>query len=63
MPSPARCRWERVRNGGPQEASTGGVAQLGERLNGIQEVSGSIPLVSTPDGARVNMGAVVGLRE
>jgi hypothetical protein len=25
----------------------GGVAQLGERLNGIQEVSGSIPLTST----------------
>ena len=25
----------------------GGIAQLGERLNGIQEVSGSIPLVST----------------
>ncbi len=25
----------------------GGVAQLGERLNGIQEVSGSIPLAST----------------
>ena len=27
--------------------SHGGVAQLGERLNGIQEVRGSIPLVST----------------
>ena len=26
----------------------GAVAQLGERLNGIQEVSGSIPLSSTP---------------
>ena len=25
----------------------GGLAQLGERLNGIQEVSGSIPLIST----------------
>ena len=25
----------------------GGVAQLGERLNGIQEVRGSIPLTST----------------
>ena len=24
----------------------GGIAQLGERLNGIQEVSGSIPLIS-----------------
>jgi hypothetical protein len=27
----------------------GGVAQLGERLNGIQEASGSIPLISTND--------------
>ena len=27
--------------------SSGGVAQLGERLNGIQEVRGSIPLAST----------------
>jgi hypothetical protein len=25
----------------------GGIAQLGERLNGIQEASGSIPLIST----------------
>ena len=25
----------------------GGIAQLGKRLNGIQEVSGSIPLIST----------------
>ena len=25
----------------------GGVAQLGERLNGIQEVRGSTPLIST----------------
>lgn len=24
----------------------GGIAQMGERLNGIQEVSGSIPLIS-----------------
>ena len=28
----------------------GVIAQLGERLNGIQEVSGSIPLGSTEDG-------------
>ena len=27
----------------------GGIAQLGERLNGIQEVSGSIPLISTKE--------------
>ncbi|CCO07490.1 hypothetical protein DESHY_110434 [Desulforamulus hydrothermalis Lam5 = DSM 18033] len=31
----------------------GGIAQLGERLNGIQEVSGSIPLVSTTQKAPV----------
>ena len=27
--------------------SCGGIAQLGERLHGMQEVSGSIPLIST----------------
>ena len=32
-----------VKNG----TTYGGIAQLGERLNGIQEVSGSIPLIST----------------
>ena len=30
----------------------GGIAQLGERLNGIQEVSGSIPLTSTNTNSR-----------
>src|SRR6185437_477481 len=29
--------------------SRGGIAQLGERLHGMQEVSGSIPLTSTTD--------------
>ncbi len=29
------------------DETDGGIAQLGERLNGIQEVSGSIPLIST----------------
>ena len=33
------------RGSGPK--ASGGIAQLGERLNGIQEVSGSIPLIST----------------
>ena len=28
-------------------ANLGGIAQLGERLHGMQEVSGSIPLTST----------------
>ena len=32
----------RVRN-----KQSGGIAQLGERLTGSQEVSGSIPLIST----------------
>ena len=32
-----------------ETAFYGGIAQLGERLNGIQEVSGSIPLISTKD--------------
>ena len=31
----------------PDAGSDGAIAQLGERLNGIQEVSGSIPLGST----------------
>ena len=50
MPSPARYSDLEYGTAEVQEASTGGVAQLGERLNGIQEVSGSIPLVSTPVG-------------
>ena len=33
-----------------QQTEYGGIAQLGERLNGIQEVSGSIPLISTNPG-------------
>ena len=34
--------------------SDGGIAQLGERLNGIQEVSGSIPLISTIPWLSIN---------
>ena len=30
-----------------RHASYGGVAQLGERLHGMQEVTGSIPVIST----------------
>ena len=33
----------------PERSKYGGIAQLGERLNGIQEVSGSIPLISTKE--------------
>ena len=29
----------------------GDIAQLGERMNGIHEVSGSIPLISTISGS------------
>ena len=32
------------------EIDCGGIAQLGERLHGMQEVSGSIPLISTKKG-------------
>ena len=32
----------------------GGVAHLGERLNGIQEVRGSIPLISTKIKISIN---------
>ena len=32
----------------------GAIAQLGERLNGIQEVSGSIPLISTRRNMELN---------
>ncbi len=38
--------WYYIRAVGEQR-KYGGIAQLGERLNGIQEVSGSIPLIST----------------
>jgi hypothetical protein len=31
----------------PDNSSRGGIAQLGERLHGMQEVGGSIPLTST----------------
>ena len=33
----------------PASAAQGGIAQLGERLHGMQEVSGSIPLTSTTE--------------
>ena len=51
-----RGRWRdyvpRSRHGGaaqapPDDTSFGAIAQLGERLNGIQEVGGSIPPGST----------------
>ncbi len=35
------------------ERRDGGIAQLGERLHGMQEVSGSIPLTSTKIGGVV----------
>jgi hypothetical protein len=36
-----------------EKIETGAIAQLGERLNGIQEVSGSIPLSSTFPGVEL----------
>ena len=39
----------------PASAVQGGIAQLGERLHGMQEVSGSIPLTSTTE--LITMGA------
>ena len=38
-----------------QQTKYGGIAQLGERLNGIQEVSGSIPLISTNSNRKVGV--------
>ena len=40
-------RRSRPRQTKQNKTEYGGIAQLGERLNGIQEVSGSIPLIST----------------
>ena len=40
----------------------GGVAQLGERLNGIQEVRGSIPLTSIPAPAPIRLAESCGGR-
>ena len=37
---------------GSEKAICGGLAQLGERLPCKQEVSGSIPLISTMNGER-----------
>src|SRR3989454_12697039 len=39
---------------------SGGVAQLGERVNGIHEVRGSIPLASTERAARGEEGGRAG---
>ena len=40
--------WARLNSAGLKK--NGGIAQLGERLHGMQEVSGSIPLTSTKAG-------------
>ena len=44
---------ERHLAGQTEQHFHGGIAQLGERLNGIQEVSGSIPLISTKERKRL----------
>ena len=45
-----------------QRFQYGGIAQLGERLNGIQEVSGSIPLISTIKGKHLSKTCSFGSR-
>ena len=37
-----------------EKKKKGDIAQLGERLNGIQEVSGSTPLISTTRNTELN---------
>ena len=44
-----------VRNDSPENPKYGGLAQLGERLICIQEVSGSIPLFSTTGFAGLHL--------
>ncbi len=39
--------------------AAGGIAQLGERLHGMQEVSGSIPLTSTKKQNLLQLSSVV----
>jgi hypothetical protein len=43
----------------PTDVNKGGIAQLGERLHGMQEVSGSIPLTSTTFAGVVQESEVV----
>ena len=43
--------------------NAGGVAQLGERLNGIQEVRGSIPLTSMARGEDQNNCLFAGIAQ
>jgi hypothetical protein len=49
-----RTRAEIERNLLSPKRQNGGIAQLGERLHGMQEVSGSIPLTSTKKVASVS---------
>ncbi len=67
MQSGDEPKFRAFRSAGPQSGAPeiGAVAQLGERLNGIQEVRGSIPLGSTmfPKGflSLANCGVGAGL--
>ena len=47
----------------PSGDNAGGVAQLGERLNGIQEVRGSIPLTSMARGNDKNSCLFAGIAQ
>ena len=54
-------KWHETENGSKIGTTIGAVAQLGERLNGIQEADGSIPFSSTVnnEGLRGNAGPFV----
>ena len=41
------CGWYNYTRRQAQGKTSGGLAQLGERLHGMQEVTGSIPVIST----------------
>ena len=41
------CGWYNYTRRQAQDKTSGGLAQLGERLHGMQEVTGSIPVIST----------------
>ena len=51
-PTPSSCSSFTCTQGWSVQPGIGGIAQLGERLHGMQEVSGSIPLTSTFPNSR-----------
>ena len=53
---PLSCRGHNPKDGRAVPPAPGAIAQLGERLHGMQEVRGSIPLGSTIIPERLNAG-------